>query len=78
MTEKLYHCFFIEPVGYHTKYVAHDRIGPVLALVKENERGKDPDDYSNVSNLRVVFGHLLEFESATVVETYRVKETTEQ
>jgi len=78
MSDKRYHCFYIEPVGYDTKYVAHDKIEPVLALVKEDERGKDPADYSNVRGLKVVFGHLLEFEPATVVETYRVKEINEQ
>jgi hypothetical protein len=77
MAEKQYHCFYIEPVGHIYKYAAHDRLEPVLALVKENERGKDPNDYSNVSGLRVIWGSALEFEPATVVETYRIKSATE-
>jgi hypothetical protein len=69
-----YHCFYVEPVGHVRKYIAHDQIDPVLALVKENERGKDPADYSNVRDLRVILGQEVEFEPAKVVETYRIKQ----
>jgi hypothetical protein len=65
---KSYHCFYTKSVGYEHKYEAFDREADVVALVK---RADNPYD---ICGLRVVYGELLEFEPATVVETYRIKE----
>lgn len=69
-----YHCFYVEPVGYVRKYIAHERIEPVLELVKLDELNRMSGEYSNVAELRVIWGLLVEFEPAKVVETYRIKQ----
>ena len=66
---KKFHAFYITAVGHEPQYMVLDKVDEVLALVK---KANDPD-YSNIRNLRVIWGQLLEFEPATVVETYRIK-----
>lgn len=67
---KRYHCFYMNPYGNERKYVAHDDLPPVLDLVKKSNIEDEA-----VVGLKVVYGELLEFEPATYVETYRIKET---
>lgn len=69
MSEPLYHCFWVNPYGYKSEYAAHADLASVLALVKRSN-----SEDSDVSNLRVVYGELLQFEPATYVESYRVKQ----
>lgn len=67
-----YHAFWINPYGMHPMYRDSVRLEPLLDLVKQSH-AQD----SEIRSLRIVYGVLLEFEPATVVETYRVKETNE-
>ena len=56
----------------HRRHEAFDDLPKVLELVKEDTL-PEGDGYK-VRGLKVIYGEQLEFEPATVVETYRVKE----
>jgi|HubBroStandDraft_6_1064221.scaffolds.fasta_scaffold00056_69 hypothetical protein len=64
-----YHAFWITRFGYKSMYkeVSHDE---ALALVKESQ---SEEDGSNVTYLRIVFGQLMEWEPAKIIESYRFK-----
>ena len=65
--KKQYHIFGTEAVGRTPYYKCTDSEPEVLALVKTVHDGE------SIYGLRVVHGELLEFEPATVVETFRIK-----
>lgn len=70
MASNKFHAFWVNP--YHmTRETAEfeaDALESVLALVKKNATEDD-----NVRGLVVIWGERLEFEPATVVQTYRIK-----
>ena len=69
MAEKTYHCFWVNPYGARREYAAYEELDPVLALVKRAD-----DELSEVCALYVIYGVKCEFEPATYIETYRLKE----
>lgn len=62
-----YHIFGTKVFGRDSFYKFTDDEQELLAFVKENH------DHETVSGLRVVYGEILEFEPATVIETFRIK-----
>lgn len=63
---KQYHAFWIEPVGMRRRYAAFASEADVcnLMLKQQNEE--------NVADLHVVYGELVRFEPATIVESFRI------
>ena len=68
MSEGQYYIFGTNVYGGGLFYEATDDQQRVLKIVKDNH------DHETVYGLRVVYGTLLEFEPATVVKTYRIKD----
>jgi hypothetical protein len=66
---RAFHVFYTEAVGLRPVHKEFMDERELLAFVTT---ANDPD-FSNVQNLRVVYGELLEFEPAKVIESYRIK-----
>ena len=62
-----FHAFYKKAYGNDSVYLATEDETKIIELVKASHDG------GNVRDLRVVYGQLLEFEPAKVVETYRIK-----
>lgn len=63
-----YYLFGMNTYGGAPYYEVTDDQTRVLQVIKENY------DHETIYNLRVIYGTLLEFEPATVIETFRIKE----
>lgn len=69
-----YHYHYREPVGARYVFGSTESHDEMIELVrKANDVDEDGYSRSNMANLTVIWGEQLEFEPATVVQTWRVK-----